>query len=63
MITAHAKTKRELRDELPIKFVNDILLKISVNASHLLVEADGEWAAAKEAKDPNALVAIVHRKP
>ena len=58
-ITAHAKKKRELRDELP-KFFNDILLKISV-ASQLLIEADGEWAAAKAAEDPNALVAIVHR--
>jgi hypothetical protein len=27
----------------------------------LLIEADGEWAAAKAAEDPNALAAIVHR--
>jgi hypothetical protein len=26
----------------------------------LLIEADGEWAAAEAAEDPNALVAIVH---
>ena len=58
-ITAHAKKKRELRDELP-KFFNDVFLKISV-ASQSLIEADGEWAAAKAAKDPNALVAIVNR--
>ena len=58
-ITAHAKKKRELRDELP-KFFNDILLKISV-ASQLLIEADGEWAAVKAAEDPNAHVAIVYR--
>ncbi len=59
VITAHAKKKRELRDDLP-NFFNYILLKISV-ASQLLVEADGEWAAAKATEDPNALVAIVHR--
>jgi hypothetical protein len=59
VITAHARKKRELRDELP-QFFDDILLKISV-ASKLLIEADGEWAAAKAAEDPNALVAIVHR--
>ena len=59
LITAHAKKKRELRDEQP-KFFNDILLKISV-ASQLLIEADGEWAAAKATEDPNALVAIIHR--
>ena len=59
VITDHAKKKREMRDEQP-KFFNDILLKISV-ASQLLIEADGEWAAAKAAEDPNALVAIIHR--
>jgi hypothetical protein len=35
-------------------------MKISV-ASQLLFEADGEWAVAKAAEDPNALVAIIHR--
>jgi len=35
-------------------------LKISI-ASQLLIEADGESAAAKAAEEPNALVAIVHR--
>ncbi len=59
MITARAKKKRDLRNELP-KFFNYIILKISV-ASHLLIEVDGEWAAAKAAEDPNALVAFVHR--
>jgi hypothetical protein len=59
VITAHAKKKRELRDELP-KFLNDILSNISV-ASRLLIEANGDWAAAKAAEDPNVLVAIVHR--
>ena len=58
-ITAHAKKKKELRDELP-KLFNDILLKISV-ASKLLIKADRDWAAVKAAEDPNALVAIVHR--
>jgi hypothetical protein len=59
VIAAHAKKKRELRDELPI-FSNNIILKISV-ASQLLIEADGERAATKAVEDPNALVAIVHR--
>jgi len=57
-ITDHAKKKREMRDEQP-KLFNDILLKISV-ASQLLIKADGKWAAAKAAEDPNALVAIIH---
>jgi hypothetical protein len=48
-----------MRDELP-KFFNYILLKISV-ASQLLIEADGEWAAAEASENPIALVAIVHR--
>ncbi len=38
-ITAHAKKKREPKDELP-KFFNAIPLKISV-ATQLLIEADG----------------------
>ena len=29
-------------------------------ASQLLIEGDGEWAAAKAAENPNALVAIIH---
>ncbi len=60
VITAHAKKKRKLKHELLPKFFYDILLKISV-ASQLLIEADGEWPAAKAAEDPNALVVIVHR--
>jgi hypothetical protein len=59
VIAAHAQKKRELRDELS-KIFNYVILKINV-ASQLFIEADGEWAAAKTAKDPNALVAIVHR--
>ncbi len=57
-ITAHAKKKIEPRDEVP-KIFNNILLKINV-ASQLLIEADGDWAAAKAAEDSNTLVAIVH---
>ena len=40
VVTAHAKKKRELRDEQP-KIFTYILLKISV-ASQLLIEGDGE---------------------
>jgi hypothetical protein len=58
-ITDHAKKKREMRDEQS-KFFNDVLLKMSV-ASQLLIGADGGWAAAKAAEDPNALVAIIRR--
>ena len=58
-IVARAKKVRELREEQP-KFFNAILSKVSV-ASQLLIEADGEWAAAKAAENPNALVAIIHR--
>ncbi len=57
VITAHAKKKIELRDDLP-NFFKNIILKISV-ASQLLIEADGEWVAAKAAENPNALVVIV----
>ncbi len=35
-------------------------MKICVT-SQLLIEANGEWAAARAAEDPNALVATVHR--
>jgi hypothetical protein len=59
IITTHAKKKRELKYDLS-KFFNYVLLKASV-ASQLLIEPDGEWAAAKSAEDPNAFVVIVHR--
>jgi hypothetical protein len=58
-IIAHAKKVRELRDASP-KFLNSILSKVSV-ASQLLIVADGEWAEAKVAENPNALVEIIHR--
>ncbi len=58
VITAHAKKKRELRDEEP-EFFSDILMKTSV-ASSFVIEADGEWASAKAAEDHNARVAIIH---
>ena len=58
-ITARAKKVRELRDACP-KFFSFVLSKVNV-ASQLLIDADGEWAEAKVAENPNALVDIIHR--
>jgi hypothetical protein len=58
-ITARAKKVRELRDACS-KCFNSILSKVSV-ASQLRIEAGGEWAEAKVADNPNALVEIIHR--
>jgi len=42
------------------KVFNYISSKI-IMASQLLIEAGGEWAIAKAAENPNALVEIIHR--
>ncbi len=51
-IVERAKKVRELRDDQP-KLFNSILSKVSV-ASQLIIEADGEWDAAKAAEDPTS---------
>jgi len=56
--TARAKNLKELRDDHP-KLFSSIISKVNV-ASRLLIEADGEWAAAKAAESPNVLVVIIH---
>ncbi len=58
-ITSRAKRVREIRYAHPV-FLNSILSKVIV-ASHLLIEADGEWAEVKAAENPNALVEKIHR--
>jgi hypothetical protein len=61
-VTAHAARAKEVRKlaEIKPKFFNAIFARTSV-ASRLLIVADGDFAAANVALDPNALVAIIHR--
>jgi hypothetical protein len=61
-VAAHAARAKEVRKlvEIKPKFFNAIFARTSV-ASRLLIKADGDFAAANAALDPNALVAIIHR--
>jgi hypothetical protein len=61
-VAAHAARAKEVRKlvEIKPKSFNTIFARTSV-ASRLLIEADGDFAAANAALDPNALVAIIHR--
>jgi hypothetical protein len=60
-LVAHAVQAKELRNlaEIKPKFLNAISARTSV-ASRILIEADGDFAAANPALDPNARVAIIH---
>ena len=61
-VNAHAARAKEVRKlaEIKPKFFNAIFARTSV-ASRLLMEADGDFAAANAALDPNELIAIIHR--
>ncbi len=61
-VAAHAAQTKEVRKlaDLKPKFFNAIFARTSV-AFRLLIEADGDFAAANTALDPNALVTIIHR--
>lgn len=56
---ARAKEVRRLALDKP-KFFSAVYARTSV-ASRLLIEADGDFPAAKAALDPNALIAIIHK--
>jgi hypothetical protein len=59
---AHAARSKEVRRlalDKP-KFFSAVYARTSV-ASRLLIEADGDFPAAKAALDPNALIAIIHK--
>ena len=61
-LQAHTERNKEVRKlalDKP-KLFAAILQRTSV-ASRLLIEADGDWIAAKAASDPNALAAIIRR--
>ncbi len=61
-VAAHAARAKEVRTlaEVKPKFFNAIFARTSV-VSRLFIEADGDFAAANAAFDPNALVAIINR--
>ena len=61
-VAAHAARAKEVRKlaEIKPKFFNATFARTS-EASRILIEADGDFAAVNAALDPNALVVIIHR--